>query len=154
MAFIPQTGLTEFTLVSVHDPAIDRERSDMESYERDYSYNPTRLVFHAGQQPTQFVCRPLSHRLVARLLDVMMHGTPQGEVDVAVHEAALMAFRYGVADIRNLSGFDPARHVQRGNPPVIKESWLDTSPLPVEVVVEIGAVILARARLGEGQRKN
>lgn len=154
MAFAPAKSLADFTLVSIHDPAIDHDALDVEEYESEYGYDQALLRFHEGQSPTLFHCHPLSHRLVVRLLDRMMRGGSDGEVDVAVHEAALLAFRYGVSDIENLPGFDARRHIQPGNPPAIRESWLDASPLPVEVIVEIGSVILAKARMSETDRKN
>lgn len=154
MAFNHAKPLHNYTLISVRDPAIDPDRSDLDAYESDYLYDPARLVLREGELPTLFHCRPLSQRLVVRLLDRMMRGREGGEVEVYVHEAALLSFRYGVSDIENLPGFDPQRHIQQGNPPAIKESWLDKSGLPVDVVVEIGSVILAKSRLSETDRKN
>ncbi len=144
----------EYTLVSMADPAIDTEHSDLERYQSDYLYDPKHLCFQEGERPTTFHCRSLTHGEVVRLLDRMMRGGQNGDVEVSVHEAALLAFRYGVTDIENFEGFNPRLHIQKGNPAMIRSSWLDQSGLPVDIIVEIGSVILARSRLSEGDRKN
>lgn len=154
MAFSSPKTISEYGLVSSFDPALDWERGDRRRYEEDYEYDARHLVFKEGQAPTLFRVRPLSARLLARLLDRMMRGQESGQVELAVHEAALLAFRWGVYDIENLPGFDAARHVQAGNPSAIKESWLDEGHLPMDVLSEIGTVIMARARLSALERKN
>lgn len=154
MAFSSPKTISEYSLISSYDPALDWERGDRKSYEEEYEYDPRHLAFKDGQFPTLFRVRPLSARLLARLLDRMMRGQESGGVELAVHEAALLAFRWGVYDIENLPGFDAARHVQAGNPAAIKESWLDEGLLPMDVLSEIGTVIMARARLTALERKN
>ena len=154
MGFSRPSLLTEYSLISAQDPAIDREASDLDAYERDYGYDPSHLGFVEGETPTVFRCRPLSHRTMARIYDRMVRAGKGGDVEIAVSEAALMAFRHGVADIENLPGFEARKHVQPGPPPVIRENWLDEAPLPLDIIIEIGSVILARSRLTETQRKN
>lgn len=154
MAFSTYKPLSDYSLISVHDPAIDWAHSDRAGYEEEYAYDPSLLAFHDGQMPTRFVCRPLSARLLARLLDKLMRGQDSGGVEVAVHEAALLAFRWGLVDIENMPGFEAARHIQLGNPPSVRESWLDEGHLSIDVISEIGAVMLAKSRLTVADRKN
>jgi hypothetical protein len=154
MAFTQTPSLDRYRLVSRFDPAIDPAASDLDAYVSDYAYNPAHLTYHESAQPTVFHCKPLSQRLMARLLDRMMRGQSGGEVELSIHEAALLAFRWGVADIDNLPGFDAERDIQSGNPSAIKESFLDACCLPIDVMVEIGSTILAKARLTDTDRKN
>lgn len=154
MSFSGTKDLYNYSLVSVLDPAIDKGQSDLDAYEDGYSYDHTKLVFKENQLPTIFCCKPLSNKTMAGLFDKMMKGTKSGEVEVSIHQAALMAFRYGVYDIENLPGFDSNLHLQKGNPSLIKEKWLENSALPIDVIIEIGSVILAKSRLSEAERKN
>lgn len=154
MAFCSSGDLDHLVLVSRFDPAIDAKQSDLDAYVADYAYDTRHLCFVEGQAPSVFHCRPLSHRLLSRILDRMMPGEADGKVEIRVHEAALLAFRWAVTDIENMPEFDAQRDIQPGNPPAIRERWLDDCCLPLDVIIEIGSVILARARLSGGARKN
>jgi|GEM_PF-5716026 len=154
MSFTKVKDIYDYSLISIFDPAIDKSGSDMDAYENEYSYDQTKLVFYSDQKPTRFYCKPLSNKIMVGLFDRMMKGRKGGEVEVSIHEAALLAFRHGVFDMENMPGFDASLHIQKGNPPLIKEKWLENSCLPIDVIVEIGSVILAKSRLSETERKN
>ncbi len=154
MSFSVRKPIDEYRLISAKDPAIDPERSDLDSFQDGYVYDERHLAFRDGECPTVFHCRTLSHRLMARLLDRMLKGSEGGEVELSIHEAGLQAFRYGVYDMEGFPNWRGDRCIQRGNPSAIKETWLNESGLPIDVIVEIGSVILSKSRLSEDDRKN
>ena len=156
-----QRELGEFTLVSIYDPSIDKEECDV-STESDYqqSYDASLLKFLPDQQPTVFHCRPLTLKERTKARNLAIGFDHDGGIHNASGLAALDVFQIAVKRIENFVNddgterFDPNKHVQRGNPPRIKQAWLDESGLPDEVFQEIGAQILKMSQLSEDDAKN
>lgn len=145
-----------FKVVSVNDPAIDRESleglSALQIYRRERDLSVLEGHYIAGAKPTVFHCRPLSHH--ARLWCEMFTGSMR----------LVTVFRVCVTRIENLEGFEPpwrpsteaASWVSGKDETILDEDCmarLGSAPGLGKIVEEIGAVCLQKATLLPSQKK-
>ena len=154
MALKPVAAAMEFYLISVYDPAVDLDASDVEAYKQ--TGDMAHIKMHEGESPTVFECRAPKASAMLRISNSLhMNGVEsEGGHGVMAQEA----FRYGVRGVRNLqddNGHDVtlAAGDFSGNPRGIKLAWVDDH-IPWEVVLDIGALVIVRSRLSEEDAKN
>lgn len=153
------------TVPVVHpvDPAIDREKSHLEEYEKEYAISA--LVFKEGEQPTIFHLGSLSAAIgdeIDKYTGVVEFSEDEQAKSAKVFKGefndsrkAILAFRYCVRRIENMPGVEC--NEQRGHNSQAGGIFVADHvmrQIPRQVAVDIGRIALKLNRLGEGDRKN
>lgn len=126
-------------IVSVLDPAIDHQRTDIRAYIDDR--DPARLVYKDGQEPTRYYVRHIG----TRLFNTVVESAPTDASKWA------LAFKHGIVEVHNLDG--RARYVPEGSnatgvgPHLTDEQLEDFAPA---VIHEVGQIVYQSAFLGRG----
>lgn len=134
-----------FSLISIHDPAIDWPHEDAKrafAASRDEST----LTFHEGAKPARFVCRTLS---APEIDDTMIEFHAYAGASQQKLAGALAAFERGCVRIEGLlvDDGDGAVH-ERTVENTPKDAEVIES-LPFKVRLDIGAVIFTRSTATE-----
>jgi hypothetical protein len=131
---IPERTTDQLTVISWLDDAIDREVDNLSDLIDEYlgSSVPDPSIFplRKGEQPTEFVLRPLSEREfaccedMAKVLTYDHNGQPT--VMQNAGELVYQLMRFGIVEVRNLEGFK-----------IEREQLYSTNVLTVETVNQI-----------------
>jgi hypothetical protein len=130
----------EHKYVSLADDAIDREKSNLEEYAKDF--NIKHLVFDPTKQPTFFILKNLSADQYSKLISTFMRfdfktGGLVGKEDGDIMAMSFSAFEMGCKELEDGGKRSPAN---------FKE-------LPMSVVQEVSNAVMGLAQLNESEKK-
>jgi len=131
-----------FKFISVQDPAIDEEASDLKAY--GTSFDLTHLKFKTGMTPTVFLAKNLTAPEKAEINDAhyqFTQGEKPGEPPkIKVVKQGLMMVRYFETAVKSIE--------EDG-----KTVAVSVDEFPAAVVQEIGAYVMRRASVEEDEKK-
>ena len=140
--------------VTLVDPALDYDGTDLEKYEESY-YDPAHLTIRDGEEPTWFSIKPLTHKQRAHI------GGMSG------YDQFLMAFRFGVMAVDNYYSENMETGEREIKPKVkranwsgmgdaVTEGWLREADLITDVIISVGIMVMriseAAAPLSRGSK--
>lgn len=157
MAFKPTRLSDQSTAVSIFDPAIDPDQSDLERYKNERGRNPAVwrecIKANPGERLTEFVIGVVPPDMFSRINDDCVPHDPNRSRQ---QELGWRCFLHGIREIQGFESEDEAKVIKVGGVDYVDPQWLKKkfSRSLLAVAIEIGHLIWRFNQIDETEIKN
>ena len=145
----------EEKIVSLHDDAIDREKSDMVSYQEDYDVK--KLVFKDGMKPTYFVIRNVGS---TNLVEIQQdhYKTVVPKIEAGMSPEQIRSLKVTVEPVKQgemiIKYFKAGckKYIDNDIENEITDDVLEQ--IPPAIIQEIGSLVMVRSILNTSKKKS